>query len=67
MAFITYSHHGLINGNRRAAINGAIWTILFAVLFTILQYKEYSEAGFTIADSIYGTVFFASTCLHGLF
>ena len=40
--------------------------ILFAILFTGLQGYEYSEAGFSIADSVYGTVFFASTGLHGL-
>jgi cytochrome c oxidase subunit 3 len=65
-AFITYSHHALINGNRRGAINGVIWTIVLAIIFTGLQYFEYSEAGFTFADSIYGTVFYASTGLHGL-
>lgn len=66
MAFITYSHHALINGNRSGAILGAVFTIILAVLFTGLQYYEYVEASFTFADSIYGTVFFASTGLHGL-
>jgi len=65
-AFITYSHHALINKNRSGAIKGAIFTIILAVLFTGLQYYEYLEAGFTFADSVYGTVFFASTGLHGL-
>lgn len=65
MAFITYSHHALIQGNRSGAIIGAILTIIFAVLFTGLQYYEYLEASFSFADSIYGTVFFASTGLHG--
>ena len=64
-AFITYAHHGLINGNRKAAINGTLITIILAVIFTALQGIEYSQAGFTIADSVYGTVFFASTGLHG--
>ena len=65
-AFITYGHHALIAGNRKAAINGTLLTIIFAILFTGLQYYEYSEAGFTMADSVFGTVFFASTGLHGL-
>ena len=64
-AFITYAHHALIKGNRRSAILGSILTIIFAVLFTALQYYEYAEAGFTIADSIFGTVFYCSTGLHG--
>lgn len=65
-AYITYSHHGLIKGNRNETIKGAIYTIILAVLFTGLQYYEYAEAGFSFADSVYGTVFFASTGLHGL-
>lgn len=64
-AFITFAHHALIKGNRRYAILGTILTIIFAILFTALQYYEYAEAGFTIADSIFGTVFFCSTGLHG--
>ena len=39
-AFITFAHHALIKGNRRSAILGTILTILFAVLFTALQYYE---------------------------
>ena len=64
-AFITYAHHAIIKGNRRSAILGIILTLLFAIIFTGLQYYEYCEAGFTIADSVFGTVFFASTGLHG--
>src|SRR6266566_2346489 len=65
-AFVTYGHHALIAGNRKGAIFGTLITIILAVVFTVLQYIEYSEAGFTIADSVFGTVFFASTGLHGL-
>ncbi len=45
-AFITYSHHALIQGNRKGAIYGAIYTIVLALLFTGLQYYEYAEASF---------------------
>lgn len=67
--FITWAHHALIQGgenSRRAAIYGTLLTIIFAILFTGLQYYEYAEAGFTIADSVFGSAFFASTGLHGL-
>ena len=64
-AFITWAHHALIQGNRKAAIYGTIITIIFAILFTGLQYFEYREAGFTMADSVFGSAFFASTGLHG--
>ena len=65
-AFITYGHHALIAGDRKGAILGTLITIILALIFTGLQYIEYCEAGFTIADSVYGTVFFASTGLHGI-
>jgi len=64
-AFITYGHHALIKGDRAGAIVGAFLTILFAVIFTILQYYEYVEAPFSISDCVFGSVFFASTGLHG--
>jgi len=64
-AFITWAHHGLIQGNRWAAIVGTLLTVIFALLFTGFQYVEYMQAGFTMADSVYGTVFFAATGLHG--
>ena len=64
-AFVTYGHHALIQGDRKGAILGTLLTIIFAVVFTALQYYEYSEAAFTITDSVYGTVFYASTGLHG--
>ena len=65
-AFITYAHHALIQGNRKNAILGTFLTIVFAVVFTGLQYYEYVEADFSIADSVFGTVFFCSSGLHGL-
>jgi len=65
-AFVTYGHHALIQGDRRGAILGTLLTINFAIIFTALQYYEYSESSFTMSDSVYGTVFYASTGLHGL-
>jgi cytochrome c oxidase subunit 3 len=64
-AFITYGHHSLIAGNRKSTIDGVILTILLALIFTALQYFEYSEAGFTMSDGVYGSAFYASTGLHG--
>ena len=65
-AFITWGHHALIQGDRKSAIIGTFLTIVLAVIFTALQYYEYSEAAFNISDSVFGTVFYASTGLHGL-
>lgn len=38
-----------------------ILTILFAILFTDLQFNEYLEAEFSISDSVYGSSFFMIT------
>ena len=65
-AFITYGHHALIAGNRKGAIDGVFYCIVLAVIFTALQYYEYSESAFTMSDSVYGSAFYASTGLHGL-
>lgn len=65
-AFITWGHHALIKGDRRGAIIGTLITIILAFIFTALQGLEYHESSFSFADSVYGTVFFASTGLHGI-
>jgi len=65
-ATVTYGHHALIEGNRKGAILGTGLTILLAVVFTALQGVEYVEAPFTMADGVYGSVFFFSTGFHGI-
>ena len=65
-ATITYAHHALIQGNRNGAILGTFLTLVLAIAFTGLQGLEYMQASFSMSDSVFGTVFFASTGLHGL-
>nr|YP_008080578.1 cytochrome c oxidase subunit 3 [Flammulina velutipes]AEF33902.1 cytochrome c oxidase subunit 3 [Flammulina velutipes]AEO19631.1 cytochrome c oxidase subunit 3 [Flammulina velutipes]AEO19663.1 cytochrome c oxidase subunit 3 [Flammulina velutipes]AEO19694.1 cytochrome c oxidase subunit 3 [Flammulina velutipes] len=64
-AFITYGHHTLIGGKRFDAITSIFITIILALIFTMFQYFEYVHADFSIADGVFGTVFYASTGLHG--
>lgn len=64
-ATITYAHHALFHKARSSAIWGTFLTILLAVIFTALQWFEYSEAGFSMPDGAYGTCFFFSTGFHG--
>lgn len=63
---ITWAHFSLIEGNYNSAKNAFIFTLLLAILFTSLQIWEYFNAPFNLSDSIYGTVFFSLTGLHGL-
>jgi cytochrome c oxidase subunit 3 len=65
-ATVTYAHHSLIQGSRKGAIYGSIFTIILAVVFTIFQGIEYSVSSFTISDGAFGTCFFFGTGFHGL-
>lgn len=61
---ITLSHH-LILLNKQYKFYLLI-TIFFGVLFTLFQFLEYYYSSFTIADSVYGSLFFIITGFHGL-
>ena len=65
-AFVTFGHHSLVTGLRKATLIGIIGTIVLALLFTAIQGYEYHEASFSFSDSVFGSAFFASTGLHGL-
>lgn len=64
-AYITWAHYSLLAGYRKQTIHALLFTILFAVWFTGLQYWEYTKAPFNISDSVYGSVFYMTTGLHG--
>ncbi|RYE14822.1 MAG: cytochrome c oxidase subunit 3 [Rickettsiales bacterium] len=63
---VTWAHHSVIKGSYKEAIKALILTILLAVIFCFLMVAEYYTAGFTIADSVYGSSFYMLTGLHGL-
>jgi len=63
---ITWVHFSLISGNEVEAEYGFIVTLGLAVFFTLLQLGEYFTAPFNISDSVYGSVFYSLTGLHGL-
>src|ERR1700744_3572990 len=63
---VTYTHHSLIQGNRKGSIYGLIATIFLAVVFTVLQGVEYTVSSFTISDGTYASCFYFGTGFHGL-
>lgn len=63
---VTYSHHCLIQGVRSGGLAGLFYTIILAIIFTILQGIEYSVSSFTISDGTFGSCFFFATGFHGL-
>jgi cytochrome c oxidase subunit 3 len=65
-ATITYAHHSLLKGNRAGSLNGTLFTVLLAIIFTVFQGIEYSVSSFTISDGAFGTCFFFGTGFHGL-
>ena len=63
---VTWAHHSIIENNHSQATQGLALTIILGLYFTALQALEYSEASFTIADSVYRSTFFVATGFHGL-
>jgi cytochrome c oxidase subunit 3 len=55
----------MIQKDRKATLIGISLTLIFAILFTALQGVEYENAGFTIADGVYGSCFYFGTGFHG--
>ncbi len=73
---VTWAHHALIHGKRKAAAWGLGLTILLGIYFTYLQGVEYTEAfhhfkdgyegSWWLSTSVYGSTFFLATGFHGL-
>ena len=72
-ATVTWAHHAMASGGdsdcvesaRVEANYGLILTVLLGLIFTTVQYEEYVETTYTMADSIFGSIFFLSTGFHG--
>nr|YP_010586607.1 cytochrome c oxidase subunit III [Tinodes chinchinus]UZZ44421.1 cytochrome c oxidase subunit III [Tinodes chinchinus] len=63
---VTWAHHSLMNNMYNKTNLSLLITILLGIYFTLIQYMEYNEATFSMADSIYGSTFFLTTGFHGL-
>nr|YP_009987575.1 cytochrome c oxidase subunit III [Tropidocephala brunnipennis]QBZ38048.1 cytochrome c oxidase subunit III [Tropidocephala brunnipennis] len=65
-ASITWAHHSLLSMKFKQTISSLIITIMLSCYFTSLQWIEYKNATFTIADSVFGSSFFLTTGFHGI-
>ena len=63
---VTQAHHSLIEGDRKKTLNGLVYTIILASIFTACQGLEYAVSSFTISDGIFGACFYFGTGFHGL-
>ena len=62
---VTWAHHSIIEGNRTRTLQALTLTVILGAYFTILQLGEYISASFTIADRVFGSIFFVATGFHG--
>ncbi|YP_001095999.1 cytochrome c oxidase subunit III (mitochondrion) [Galendromus occidentalis] len=63
---VTWCHHSVLNSNYNNSMFSLWLTLTLGVLFSLLQVYEYSEAKFSMNDSVYGSTFFMTTGFHGL-
>jgi len=63
---VTWTHHRLEKGDVKSALQGLFLTLALGFYFLWLQYGEYRETAFSIADGVYGSAFFIATGFHGI-
>ena len=63
---LTLGHHLYIQGNKDLAVLYMGLSVLVGGSFIWLQYTEYLNCAFTISDSVYGSVLYITTGLHGI-
>jgi len=62
---VTWAHHALISNDYANTFYRLRLTILLGIYFLATQVEEYQTAAFTIADGVYGRVFYIATGFHG--
>lgn len=64
--FVTLSHHAFLASNKSLCLIHGLITVILGTFFALLQLTEYSYGTFTISDSVFGSVFYMTTGLHGI-
>ena len=62
---VTWAHHSIINNFFNKSIVSLSITVILGAYFMVIQYVEYIEARFAMADGVYGSTFFIATGFHG--
>lgn len=63
---VTWAHHAIINNYFNKSVFSLLVTVILGVYFLVIQWVEYNEAQFSIADGVYGSTFFMATGFHGI-
>jgi heme/copper-type cytochrome/quinol oxidase subunit 3 len=60
---VTWAHKALLHA--QSSVIPLATTLLLGSVFLVIQISEYASASFSIADGVYGSVFFLLTGFHG--
>ena len=63
---VTWAHHRIINNLFIKSFSSLLITVSLGLYFLYIQFEEYSEVPFSIADGVYGRTFFIATGFHGM-
>lgn len=63
---VTWAHHSLIDNLFTSSVIALFTTVLLGAYFLVMQYAEYVETSFSMADGVYGSTFFIATGFHGI-
>jgi cytochrome c oxidase subunit 3 len=63
---ITWCHHSALNNFFSRRVFSLAATVLLGAYFLTMQWVEYREAQFSLADGVYGRTFFVATGFHGI-
>lgn len=63
---VTWAHHAIMNNLFNKSVVRLFITVMLGVYFLYMQWIEYNEAQFSIADGVYGRTFFMATGFHGI-
>lgn len=63
---VTWCHHSVVNNLFIKSLIRLGTTVVLGCYFLAMQWLEYNEAQFSIADGVYGRTFFLATGFHGM-
>ncbi len=63
---VTWAHYSIMTNHFSKAFVSLFITVILGIYFLYMQFCEYHEAVFSMADGVYGRTFFMATGFHGL-
>ena len=64
--FCNKSYYSLKIGNYYNTIKSSFFSILFGIIFLLIQFTEYVELRYAINDSVFSSLFYMLTGFHGM-